>query len=120
VAKLFTVLPATLAAFIALAADARANQLDGSEVTKVAAPATSKEEQQKLKEHNKMRAHINKHVKYPASKADLLKACKGMSDVKASDKEWFEKTLPEQKYDTAADVEKALGWEPSAKSGDAK
>jgi hypothetical protein len=75
--------------------------------------AMSKEDQQKLAEHNKLRMEIKK-VKYPASKASIVSHVKG---IKADDKKWFSDTLPEKTYGSADDVFSALGWEatPAAK-----
>jgi hypothetical protein len=66
----------------------------------------SKDDQEKLKEHNKLRAEIKK-VKYPASKNDIVAHVKG---IKPDDKKWFSETLPEKTYTSADDVYKALGW----------
>jgi len=78
-----------------------------------AAPALSKEDQQKLNEHNKLRMEIKK-VKYPASKASVVAHVKG---IKSDDKKWFSDTLPDKTYSSADDVFSALGWEtaPAAK-----
>ena len=73
------------------------------------APSTagmSKEDQDKLKEHNKLRSEIKK-VKYPASKADIVAHVKG---IKADDKKWFDQTLPDKTYTSADEVYSALGW----------
>ena len=67
----------------------------------------SKEEQEKVKEHNKLRAEIKK-VKYPAAKGDVVSHIKG---IKADDKKWFSDTLPDKTYESADDVFTALGWE---------
>ena len=67
----------------------------------------SKEDQEKLKEHNKLRAEIKK-VKYPAAKADIVAHVKG---IKADDKKWFSDTLPAKTYTSADEVYSALGWE---------
>ncbi len=67
----------------------------------------SKEDQQKLKEHNKLRAEIQKQ-KYPASKADVVSHIKG---VKTDDKKWVEETLADKTYNSADEVATALGWE---------
>ena len=74
-----------------------------------AAPAApmSKDEQQKLMEHNKLRSEIKK-VKYPAEKAAIVSHVKG---IKADDKKWFSDTLPDKTYNSAEDVFSALGWE---------
>jgi hypothetical protein len=73
----------------------------------------SKEDQEKLKEHNKLRAEIKK-MKFPAAKADVVSHVKGL---KTDDKKWFEQTLPDKTYASADDVFSALGWEttPPAK-----
>jgi hypothetical protein len=75
----------------------------------------SKEDQAKLKEHNKLRNEITKQ-KYPASKADVVAHVKG---VKADDKKWFEETLPDRTYGSADEVMSALGWETAASADNA-
>ena len=70
----------------------------------------SKEDQAKLKEHNKLRAEITKQ-KYPESKAEVVAHVKG---IKADDKKWFEDTLPDRTYGSADEVMSALGWETAA------
>ena len=77
------------------------------------AGSMSKDDQQKLSEHNKLRMEIKK-VKYPASKASIVSHVKG---IKADDKKWFSETLPDKTYGSADDVFSALGWEatPAAK-----
>ena len=70
----------------------------------------SKEDQAKLKEHNKLRAEIMR-VKYPASKGDVVAHVKG---IKADDKKWFEETLPDRTYSSSDEVMSALGWETAA------
>ena len=72
----------------------------------------SKDEQQKLNEHNKLRTEIKK-VKYPAAKADIVAHVKGL---KADDKKWFADTLPDKTYGSADDVFSALGWETAPAS----
>jgi hypothetical protein len=73
----------------------------------------SKEDQEKLKEHNKLRSEVKK-VKYPASKADVVAHVKGL---KADDKKWFDQTLPDKTYSSADDVFSALGWETTPAEG---
>ena len=70
----------------------------------------SKEDQAKLKEHNKLRTEITKQ-KYPASKAEVVAHVKG---IKADDKKWFEETLPDRTYGSSDEVMSALGWETAA------
>jgi hypothetical protein len=66
----------------------------------------SKEDQEKLREHNKLRAEIKK-VKYPAAKSTIVAHVKG---IKADDKKWFDQTLPDKTYTSADEVYSALGW----------
>ena len=70
----------------------------------------SKEDQQKIAEHNKLRMEIKK-VKYPASKTTIVAHVKG---IKADDKKWFSETLPDKTYESADDVYSALGWGEAA------
>ena len=80
-----------------------------------AAAGSSKEDQDKIKEHNKLRDQIKK-VKYPAAKAVVVAKVKG---IKADDKKWFEETLPDKTYNSADEVYSALGWE-TAPAGETK
>ncbi len=92
-----------------------------SAVAKTAAATTddsapagmSKEEQEKLKEHNKLRSEIKK-VRYPAAKSTIVSHVKG---IKADDKKWFDQTLPDKTYTSADEVYSALGWETGAPAG---
>lgn len=56
-----------------------------------------------------MKMHINDHISYPTTKAEMIKACNDMSDIAANDRDWFTKTLPEGNYESANDVIHALG-----------
>lgn len=91
----------TLALAVAFAMPAVVNAGDTDK------PTVSKEEQQKLKEHNKLRAEIGKQ-KYPASKGEVVSRIKG---VKAEDKKWVEETLADKTYNSSDEVVTALGWE---------
>lgn len=53
--------------------------------------------------------HMKDHVKYPATKQDLVAACNGMSEFSDEDKKWFMDTLPEGTYNSAEEVEAAIG-----------
>jgi hypothetical protein len=66
----------------------------------------SKDDQEKVREHNKLRAEIGK-VHYPAAKSVVVSHVKG---IKADDKKWFEQTLPDRTYNSADEVYSALGW----------
>jgi hypothetical protein len=61
------------------------------------------------KDAKAMKTHLSEHIKYPATKADILKACNDASDVSADDKAAFTASLPEGTYKSADDVMKALG-----------
>ena len=101
--------PSLIATRAAVAKTSAASSDDTS-----AAAGMSKEDQDKLKEHNKLRLEIKK-VKYPASKADIVAHVKG---IKPDDKKWFSDTLPEKTYTSSDEVYSALGWEttpPAAK-----
>ncbi len=80
-----------------------------------AAAPLSKDDQEKLKEHNKLRDQIKK-VKYPAAKATIVSHVKGL---KADDKKWFDQTLPDKTYTSADEVYSALGWESAPAGGTA-
>ena len=89
--------------------------------TESAAGPADKDAQQKLKEHLRLRNHIVKKVKYPATKESLVASFKNARDIKTDDKKWVEETLSERTYETSDEVVKALGWEvtpaPTAKEG---
>jgi hypothetical protein len=53
--------------------------------------------------------HLKKHQMYPATKADLIKECDGLSDFSDEDKEWFKKHLMDKTYKSADEVIKTLG-----------
>jgi hypothetical protein len=76
----------------------------------------SKEDQEKLKEHNKLRMEIKK-VKYPAAKATIVSKVKG---IKPDDKKWFDQTLPDKTYTSADEVYSALGWPEAAPAAPSK
>ncbi|MBI2327182.1 hypothetical protein HYU92_02580 [Candidatus Curtissbacteria bacterium] len=54
--------------------------------------------------------HLKNHQSYPASKADLVKECDGLSDFSEEDKKEFSENLPAGSYNSADEVVKALGW----------
>jgi hypothetical protein len=58
----------------------------------------------------KLAQHLNEHPhKYPATRAELLAACDGLTDFSAGEKRWYADHLPEGTYKSAADVLKAIG-----------
>ena len=91
----------------ALAAPKGAKAAKSSDEAAGSPSAMSKDDQQRLAEHNKLRMEIKK-VKYPAEKAAIVSHVKG---IKADDKKWFSETLPEKTYNSADEVFSALGWE---------
>jgi hypothetical protein len=96
----------------AKAASPKADKVEKAEKSEGSAAAPSdKEADQKLKEHLRLRNHIVKNVKYPATKEALVASFKTAKAIKADDKKWVEETLPARIYDTSDDVIKALGWE---------
>ena len=52
--------------------------------------------------------HAKKHVKYPATKKDLVEACNNFSDVPSAEKEWVVNNLPAKTYKSASEVMEAL------------
>jgi hypothetical protein len=48
--------------------------------------------------------HIKNHIKYPASRKQVVEACNNMSDVPSDDKEWFSKALLDGTYRAPDDV----------------
>jgi hypothetical protein len=98
--------------FVAVRSAAAKTAASGDEATS----GMSKEDQDKLKEHNKLRVEIKK-VKYPAAKATIVSHVKG---IKADDKKWFEQTLPDKTYTSADEVYSALGWPEAQPEAPAK
>ncbi len=64
----------------------------------VAKEATAKVDRQKAAEH------FLKHQTYPATKADLMAACKNLMDFSDSEKKWFADHLAERTYNSADEV----------------
>jgi hypothetical protein len=98
------------------AAQAKTKSAASAESSSSGTAGMSKEDQEKLREHNKLRAEIEK-VKYPAPKADVVAHVKG---IKADDKKWFSETLPDRTYNSADEVFSALGWENAPAEGASK
>ena len=53
--------------------------------------------------------HLKNHIKYPATKDDLVTACNNLSDFSKEDKEECAKALPDGTYFSAEEVMEALG-----------
>jgi hypothetical protein len=52
--------------------------------------------------------HLADHVKYPATRAEILAACADTPEFSAGEKSWFSNTLPEGTYNSADEVAAAL------------
>jgi hypothetical protein len=61
-------------------------------------------------EPNKAKAvsHFKEHVKYPASRGEILAACAQTPEFTAGEKEWLAQHLPEGTYKSPDDVVGAL------------
>jgi hypothetical protein len=53
--------------------------------------------------------HLQKHVVYPATKTAIIEACNKMMEVEQSDREYFERYLPDWTYNNADEVVRAVG-----------
>jgi hypothetical protein len=99
-------IPSFSSAYAAGKASSKPAASSSDEASATSAGSMSKDDQQKVAEHNKLRMEIKK-VKYPASKSTIVAHVKG---IKADDKKWFSETLPDKTYESADDVYTALGW----------
>jgi hypothetical protein len=52
--------------------------------------------------------HLAAHVKYPATRAEILAACAETPEFTPSEKRWFSDNLPEGSYASADEVAAAL------------
>jgi hypothetical protein len=52
--------------------------------------------------------HLKNHIKYPATRAQVVQACNMMSDLHTGDGAWVSKNLPEGTYKAPSDVLNAL------------
>ena len=55
-----------------------------------------------------VQTHLKEHQTYPATRAELLAACNGLTEFNAGEKAWFAAHLPEGTYKSSAEVIKAL------------
>lgn len=53
--------------------------------------------------------HLREHATYPATKAEMVAHCNGLSDFSDDDKKEFADKLPEGTYNSADEVITALG-----------
>lgn len=59
----------------------------------------------------KFKAHAADHIKYPASRAEIIAACAQTPEFSAGEKKWIEQNLPEGTYNSPDDVLRALKLE---------
>jgi AhpD family alkylhydroperoxidase len=52
----------------------------------------------------RVQSHLEKHVRYPASRAEVLAACAATSEFSNAEKKWFTERLPEGNYRSAGEV----------------
>jgi hypothetical protein len=55
--------------------------------------------------------HLQKHVTYPATRAQILAACANTPEFNEGEKKWFSDSLPEGTYNSADEVIKAIKLE---------
>ena len=60
----------------------------------------------------KLKAHANSHITYPATRAQILEACAKTTEFTEGEKKWIADTLPEGTYNSSEDVLKALQAQP--------
>jgi hypothetical protein len=56
----------------------------------------------------KARAHLKEHVKYPATRAEVLAACADTPEFTPSENAWFSDHLPDGSYASADEVLRSL------------
>jgi len=56
----------------------------------------------------RLKQHLVEHVKYPATRAEILAACAQTTEFSKAEKAWFAAALPEGSYASADDVLKAI------------
>jgi hypothetical protein len=57
----------------------------------------------------KAKKHLQAHVSYPATRAQILAACAQTREFTAAEKQWFTDRLPDGSYASADQVMAALG-----------
>lgn len=55
-----------------------------------------------------LKAHVEEHISYPATKEEITQACNNMSDLSDDEKNMV-RNLPERTYSDSRDVESTLG-----------
>ena len=95
----------TIAVCLSLAACAAAPPPPPSAPTAPSAPSQAQAAKPDLAS---TKLHLEQHVKYPASRKEILAACADTPEFTAGQKLWFDQNLPEGKYKSAGEVMAAL------------
>jgi hypothetical protein len=77
-------------------------------VTWLVAPTALAKQASMTVDRKKAAEHFLKHQSYPATKADLMAACKNLMDFTDSEKQWFGDHLIDRTYNSADDVMNVL------------
>lgn len=64
-----------------------------------------------MEDKKELMEHLDEHIKYPATKEDIVAACNQMSHVPEEDKKMVEERLPEKTYNNSEEVAQALGMQ---------
>ena len=59
-------------------------------------------------DRKKLQDHLKNHQTDPATRAELLAACKDLMDFSAAEKQWFNDRLPDGTYKSPDEVMKAV------------
>jgi hypothetical protein len=60
---------------------------------------------------NKLKSHAADHIKYPATRAEIVAACAQTPEFSPGEKKWISENLPEGTYSSPDDVLRALKME---------
>jgi len=90
--------------FVAVGATAACSSTQSSEAPPKAAASTPDTQP----DIDKTRSHLKEHVKYPATRAEVLAACADTPEFTPAEKAWFSERLPDGSYASADDVLRAL------------
>lgn len=52
--------------------------------------------------------HLKKDITYPATKEDIMTSCSNFKEIPTSERDWFERTLPDREYGSPEEVLTAL------------
>jgi hypothetical protein len=73
-------------------------------VASIGAPTALAKQAAAKVDRKKAAEHFLKHQTYPATKADLMAACKNLMDFTDGEKEWFGAHLPDRTFNSADEV----------------